>query len=70
MKRRTAQETDLERQLHAPFVENAFYEKLLAQQASGKINLALLSVPTRLALGYYSAAKRRHGELKGTGEDE
>lgn len=53
-----------EAQLDAHFEENAFYERLLSQQARGKLNLALLSTPTRLALGYYSAAKRQAENLR------
>jgi uncharacterized membrane-anchored protein len=46
------------------FEPNAFYERLLAMQKRGTLDLTLLSTPTRLALGYYSAAKREAEEMK------
>jgi|GEM_PF-5335364 len=46
------------------FEPNAFYERLLAMQKQGKLDITTLSTPTRLALGYYSAAKRQAETLK------
>ncbi len=46
---------------------NAFYEAILAQARQGKIDLALLSGPTRLALNAYMQAQREHELLSRIG---
>ena len=55
----------------ARFEESAFFEKLIAVRAARPQDFAVLSPATKLALGYYEAAKRKAALLtEGRVEDD
>ncbi len=66
--------TDVERQEraargHVPFEPSAFYEKLLALRDTQPQAFASMSPASKLTLGYYEGAKRRHALLNKERED-
>ena len=56
------------RRPQAAFEENLFYEKLLTMQQADPRTFETLSIPTRLALNAYTAAKRQHEMLNEEGK--